>query len=152
MEELAGRRAERADRSSDEDVATGHVPGLAGDLRPASGELAGLVRDPERGEADAVGPERRGLDDVGARREVFAVDRADQVRARGDEFVEASPLRDPAREQERAHRAVAEQRPVAQPFLEPRPRLHARTIADDRRRRGSDDDATGHGAAIEPVP
>ena len=67
VEQVAGRRAERPDRPGDQHVAPGDVACLAGELGAATGQLAGLVGQPERGEPHAVGPERGGLDEVGAR-------------------------------------------------------------------------------------
>ena len=84
------RSAQRPDGPGDEDVPAGHVAGLAGDLGAAPRQPAGLVGETVGGEADAVGAERRGLDQVGAGREVLAVDRADQLGPRQDELVEAA--------------------------------------------------------------
>ena len=130
VDEVAGRGAERTDGPGDQDVAAGHVAGLPGDLGAAPRQPAGLVGEPVRREADPVRPERRGLDQVSARREVLAMDRADQLGSREDQLVERGTLRDPAREQQRAHRAVGQQRPLGQAIAEPSRRIHARTIAD----------------------
>ena len=113
-----------------EDVPAGHVAGLPGDLGAAPIQPAGLVGEPVGGEADAVGAERRGLDQVGAGREVLAMDGADQFRPREDQLVQRGALGEPAREQERAHRPVGQQRTLGKAFAEPGARIHARTIAD----------------------
>ena len=52
MEDLAGRRTQRPDRPGDEDVPAGYVAGLAGELRAAPGELAGLVARGRTGRVD----------------------------------------------------------------------------------------------------
>ena len=72
--------------------------------RPASDGEA------ERVEAEPVGPERERLDQLRAGVEVLAVDRPDEIRAGRGELVEARALGDAAREQQRAHAAVREQR------------------------------------------
>ena len=72
--------------------------------------MAGFGRQAEGVEPHPVRPEREGLDQVGARVEVLAVEGRDQVGARRRELVEAGALGDPAREQQRAHAAVREQR------------------------------------------
>ena len=46
-----------------------------------------------------------------------------------DQLVERGTLRDAAREEQRAHRPVGQQRAVGQAFAEPGARIHARTIA-----------------------
>ena len=128
--EVVGGSAQRPDGPGDEDVPAGHVPGLAGDLGAAPRQPAGLVGETVGGEADPVGAERRGLDQVGAGREVLAVDGADQLGPRQDQLVQRGTLRDPAREEQRAHRPVGQQRTLGEAFAEPGARIHARTIAD----------------------
>ena len=108
--ELAGRRAQRPDAAADPRVAAADVARLAGDLGGAPVEAAGLRREAEGVEPHPVGAERDGLDEVRARVEVLAVERGDQVRSRRGELVEAGALGDAAREQQRAHAAVREQR------------------------------------------
>ena len=113
---VRGRATERPDRARDQHVATGHVARLAGDLGAPSREPPRLVGQAVRRQPDPVGPEGRGLDEIRTGIEVLAMDRPDQVRARGDQLIEAGPLRDAAREQERAHGPVGQDRPLGQPF------------------------------------
>ena len=82
------------------------------------------VAHPVRRKPDPVGAERRGLDQFGAGREVLAVDRADELRAGGDELVEVGPLGDAARVEEGAHRAIGQQRPGGKPGPEPIALVH----------------------------
>ena len=110
-QQLAGRRAERPDGSADPGVAPDHVAGLAGELRAAPVECARPVGQAVRGQPDPVGAEGRGLDQLGAGLEVLAVDRPDDLRTGRDQLVEVGPLRDPAGIEQRAHRAVGQQRP-----------------------------------------
>ena len=72
--------------------------------RPAS------AASPKASRRIRFAPNVSGLDQVGAGVEVLAVEGPDQVRARGRELVEAGALGDAAREQQRAHAAVREQR------------------------------------------
>ena len=108
--ELAGGCAQGADAAADPRVPAADVPGLAGDLRRPSIEACRVVGEAVRVEAHPVGAEGQGLDEVGAGVEVLAVERRDEVRAGRRQLVEARALRDPAREQQRAHPAVGEQR------------------------------------------
>ena len=101
--ELAGGCAQGADAAADPRVPAADVPGLAGDLRRASVEARRVVGEAVRVEAHPVGAEGQGLDEVGAGVEVLAVERRDKVRAGRRQLVEARALRDPAREQQRAH-------------------------------------------------
>ena len=110
MAELARRRAQRPDAAADPRVAAADVARLAGDLGGAAVEAAGLGRQAERIEPHPVGAERDGLDQVSPRVEVLAVERGDEVRPGRGELVEAGALGDAAREQQRAHAAVREQR------------------------------------------
>ena len=126
VQDLAVRRAQRPDRSGDQHVATGDVARLAGDLRTASGQLAGAVGEAVRGKPHAVGTEGGGLDDVGADRQVLAVDRTDQLGAARDQLVEDRSLRDAAAEQQRAHRPVGQQRTGRQSVTEPGPGVAGR--------------------------
>ena len=75
---LARRRPERPDRSGDERITTGDVTGFAGELGAAAGQPSGTIGETVRGEADTVGAERRGLDEVGSGGQVLAVDRPDR--------------------------------------------------------------------------
>ena len=65
--QVARRATERADRSGHEDVPSRDVAGLTGELGAAPVQPGRPVREPEAGQPRAVGPERGGLDDVGAR-------------------------------------------------------------------------------------
>ena len=131
------RAAKRPDRPRDQHVPAGDVPCLAGDLGAAPGEASGLVREAVGRQADAVRPERRGLDEIGTGVEVLAVDGADQVRASGDQLVEVRPLRDAAREQQRAHRPVGQDRPGREPFPQARSCVHRGTAYRATRARWS---------------
>ena len=97
----------------------GHVARLAGHLGGPPVEAVGLVGQAEGRQAEPVGPERGGLDEVRAGLEVLAVDRADEVRPGRRELVEAGPLGDAAAVQQRAHRPVGEERPRGEPRAEP---------------------------------
>ena len=108
--ELARRRSQRPDRPADPGVPAAHVAGLACDLRRPAVDAPGLGRQPVPVEPDPVRAERQRLDEIGARVEVLAVERRHEVGPARRELVEARPLRDAAREQERAHPAVREQR------------------------------------------
>ena len=106
-------------------------------IRPArSARPYGARRKP-------VGAERVRLDRVRAGLDVLTVDRADQLRLRLDEAVERRALRHSPAEQQRAHRAVKQQRGTRQPLGEGAPHVrsglvghaHKRTLS--RRRRSS---------------
>ncbi len=117
--QLARRRPQRPDAPADAGVAAAHVAGLAGDLRGPPVEAPGLRREAERVEAQPVGPERERLDQLRTGIEVLAVHRPDEVRAGRGELVEARALGDAAREQQRAHAAVREQRACGEARGEP---------------------------------
>ena len=76
---------------------------------PSSLMRAQLVGQAEVGELEAVGAERVGLDDVGARVDVLAVHVGDEVRLREVQLVEAAIEEDAPRVEHRAHRAVADE-------------------------------------------
>ncbi len=110
MTELPRRRAQGPDAPRNPGVPTAHIASLAGDLRRPPVEPGSFRGEAEHIEPEPVGAERQGLDQLGAGLEVLAVNGGDKVRARGGQLVEAGPLRDAAREQERAHAAVGQQR------------------------------------------
>ena len=60
------RRPDRTDGAGDEHVTAAHVARLAGQLRGAAIDGAGPIGEAERGQAEAVGTEGVGLDDVRA--------------------------------------------------------------------------------------
>ena len=128
--QVARRATERADRSGHEDVPSRDVAGLTGELGAAPVQPGRPVREPEAGQPRAVGPERGGLDDVGPRLEVLAMDGPDEVRAGLDELVQAGPLRDAPREQERAHPAVGEQRSLGESIPEALAFVHVARLAE----------------------
>ena len=118
------RRLERPDAAEDEHVtAAGHVARLARDLGRLAVQCARLIGQAELGQAQPVRAERVRLDRVRAGRDVLAMDRADQVRLRLDQRVERRPLRHAAREEQRAHRAVEQQRRTRQPLGKCLPRM-----------------------------
>src|SRR4029453_4948501 len=94
MEKVARRRTERPDGPRDRRVPTHDVARLAGDPGRGAVEPVRLRREPESREPDPVGPERRRLDEIGARLEVGPVDRPDELRPGRRELVQARPLRD----------------------------------------------------------
>ena len=108
--QLAGGRAERADAAADPRIPSADVAGLAGDLGGAAVQATRLGGEAEAIQAQPVGPERQGLDEVCARVQVLAVDRPDEIRSGRGQLVQAGALRDAAGEQERAHPAVGEER------------------------------------------
>ena len=95
------------------------LAGLAGELGGLAVEPAGQLLEAVFGQPEAVRAEGVRLDRVGAGLDVLAVDRRDELRPGQDQFVEAGALRDAARVEERAHRAVEQQRPAPQPDPEP---------------------------------
>ena len=133
VDQVVGRRPERSHGPGDQHVPAGDVAGLAGDLGAAPRQPAGLVGEAIGGQTHPVGAKGRGLDQVSAGRQVLAMDRTDELRPRQDELVEGGPLRDPAREEQRAHRPVRQQRAGGEAFPEPSARFHARTIPDASR-------------------
>jgi hypothetical protein len=88
------RRAERADRTGDERLASGDVSRLAGKLSAASAHLAGQLFESELGQTEAVGAESIGLYRVGAGLQVFAMDLGDDIGVGQHDLVEAGPLRE----------------------------------------------------------
>ena len=115
------RRAERPDRAGDERLTSGDVAGFAGQLSAAPVHPPGQLLEAELGEAEAVRTESVRLDRIGPRLEVLAVDLEDDLGVGQHDLVEAGPLGDAAAVQQRAHRAVEEQRPA--------PQLHAEALA-----------------------
>ena len=115
------RAAERSDRTTDEDLAPAHVAGLSGQLCSAAVEHSRLGGQPVAGQSDSVRAKGGRLDRVRARFEIFAVDRADQVRSCDHELVEARALGNAAAEQQGAHGAVEQQRAACQPLVEAAP-------------------------------
>ena len=110
----SARRAGRSTRRPGSRPATSRASRASWAPRRLS--AAGPVAQPVGGEPDAVGAERRRLDELRAGVEVLAVDRADQLRAARDELVEVRPLRHAARVQQRAHRPVGEERAGGEPL------------------------------------
>jgi hypothetical protein len=110
------RWRERSHRAADERVAAAHLACLAGDLRRPTVEPRDIRFEPVDRQPPAVRPERQGLDQLGTGLQVFAMRRADQLRTRSGQFVEAGALGHPAAVHERAHAAVCEQRASGQPF------------------------------------
>ena len=96
---------ERADRTGHE-RASGR--GLAGDARALAVDLHDLRVEAVGPELQPVRAERVGLDDVGARVDVFLVHRAHQLGVRQVELVEAAVHEHAAGVQHRAHGAVAD--------------------------------------------
>ena len=76
----ARRRPERPDRATDERVAPADLACLAGELRCPPVERADLSFEAPRRQPLPVGPERQGLDQLGARLEVLAMGRPDHLR------------------------------------------------------------------------
>ena len=103
-----------ADADADPRIAAADVAGLAGDLGCPAIQATRLGGQAERVQAQPVGPEREGLDEVRAGVEVLAVDRPDEVRAGRRQLVQAGALRDAAREQQRAHAAVRQERAIGE--------------------------------------
>ncbi len=114
--ELAVGRAERPDRARHPRFAAGHVARLAGQLGPAAVERAALVGQPVARRAGSgwrrTSPSRSASAPASRYSRWIAPIRSGRRR---DQLVEACPLRDAARVQERAHRPVREERsPAAQ--------------------------------------
>ena len=76
----ARRRPERPDRSTDERVAPADLACLAGELRGPPVERADLALEAPGRQTLAVGPERQGLDQLGARLEILAMGGPDHLR------------------------------------------------------------------------
>ena len=112
------RRADGADRAGHEHVAAGDLAGLAGQLRGAPVDEGRALGQSERREADAVGAEGVRLDDVGAGRDVLAMDGRHELRAAQHELVERGALRHAAAEEQRAHGAVEQQGARGEPLGE----------------------------------
>ena len=87
----------------------GDLARLAGQLRGAPVEEAGAVGQAERRETHAVGAEGVRLDDLGAGRDVLAVDGRDELGTAQHELVERGALRHAAAVEQRAHGAVEQQ-------------------------------------------
>ena len=101
-----------------EHVPTRHIPRLARQLGCPAIDARGPVGQTVGFQAEPVGAEGVGLDDVRARRDVLPVDGADDVRMRLDQLVERRSLGDAPAEQQGAHGAVQEQRTSRQPLDE----------------------------------
>ena len=121
VDRAASRSAKWPDGAADERLVTGYVPCLAGELCPTTIERARLGGEPVRRQANPVRAEGRGLDCVRAGLQVFAMDRADHVRAGDDELIQRRPLRDAAAEQQCAHGAVEQERAPREPLVEALP-------------------------------
>jgi len=106
--------AQGSNRPRDQGIAPGNVTRLARELGCPPVQPRGEIAQAPGPEPNAVCAEGRRLHDVRTRVEVFAVDRAHEVRPREDQLVEAGPLRDSAREEERAGGAVGDERASGQ--------------------------------------
>ncbi len=107
--------AERPHGPRDQGIAPGNVTCLARELGAPPVEPGGEVAQAPAGEPDPIRAERGRLHEIGAGVEVLAMDRAHEVRPRQDELVEAGPLGDPAREEQRAGGAIGDQGPAGEP-------------------------------------
>ena len=125
LRQLAPGRSERPDRTGHEGIAARDVARLPGDLRRPPIERVGAIRKSVCIEPVAIRAERGRLDELCAGIQVFTVDRSDEVRPRRGQLIQARSLRNPAREQQRAHRAVGEDRPAGKPVTETLSRSHA---------------------------
>jgi hypothetical protein len=96
-------------RSRHDGVDAGDLTRGSGDARALPSDDAGLLLEPMRGEPYGVGAERVRLDELGARGEVFTVDRLDQPRLGEVERIETLIEPDAMREQHGPHRSVGEQ-------------------------------------------
>ena len=109
----------RPDRSGDQGFTPGGLASLACQLGAAAVQSPGQLLQPVFGQTEAVGAEGIRLDRIGACFNVLAVDRRDDLRLGQHEFVEAGSLGNPARVEERAHRAVEQERPAPEQEAEP---------------------------------
>ena len=97
---------QRANGSRHINVFAGRVPC---NPRPLEVDGVGAVRDTKRPQLDPVGPERIGLDDVGAGPDVGLVDLRDKVGLGKVQLVEGTVEEDPLGVQHRAHGPVADE-------------------------------------------
>ena len=132
------RRPERPDRATDQRVAPTDLAGLAGELRRPPVERADLSLEAPGRQPLPVGPERQGLDQLGARLEILAMGGPDHLRMGRDELLEAGPLRHAAAEQQRPQAAVDQERAVGE-------------AASEALARRADGRGFGHRSPIERV-
>ena len=109
---------ERPDRAANQRVAPADLARLAGELRRTPVERADLALEAPGRQPLPVGTERQRLDQLGARLEVLAMGRPDQLRMGRDELLEAGPLRHAAAEQQRPQAAVDQERAVGEAAAE----------------------------------
>ena len=91
-----------------------------------------LVGQAVRGEPDPIRAEAGRLDQVRAGLEVFAMDRADEIRARRRQLVEAGALGQATAEQQGSHPAVGQQRGDGEPLGEALTLVHAESLPEHR--------------------
>ena len=106
--------AERPDRAHHEHVAAHALAHVPRELGPAQVDLAHPALEAVRGQLEAVGPEGVGLDQVRAGLDVLGVDRLHDLGLVEVQHVEARVERHPAGIEHGAHRAVAEERALAE--------------------------------------
>ena len=106
--------AERPDRAGDVGLVARRV--RARGARPATLIVVQPSVEAERGQLDAVGAERVGLDDVGAGAHVGLVHVGDEVGLREVQLVEAAIEEDALGVEHRPHRAVADEHALVERF------------------------------------
>ena len=108
----------RTDRTGDEGRASGDLACLAGDLDRAAVDVADPVADAKAIQTNAVSAEGVGFDDVGTGSEVRLVHRADQLRFRQVQVIEALVDANARAVEHGAHGAVDEEHSLGESLQE----------------------------------